>query len=349
MTEHGVPSGAEGGSTDAAASMILALGGNAIIRSREHGTLDEQYRNARLTLAPVARMIGAGRRVVLTHGNGPIVGNILLRNEVARNLIPPMPLFVCGADSQGGIGFMLQQVLGNELARIGAARPVVAVVTQVVVDANDPAFLDPTKPIGPFFSWSDAARIQRAQQWVMREDSGRGYRRVVASPEPLEIVETPAIRALIESGAVVIAAGGGGIPVTRAADGSLRGIDAVVDKDRAAALLGRTLGCRAFVILTEVPEVVLHYGEPDAAPIRHASANEMRRWLAEGEFPAGSMGPKIESALHFIDGGGDEVLITSPESLEAALAGSAGTRITSAGDPTRAEAARGAARIGARS
>jgi carbamate kinase len=317
------------------APLILALGGNAIIRAREHGTLDEQYRNARLTLAPVARLVAAGRRVVITHGNGPIVGNILLRNEAAKSLIPPMPLHVCDADSQGGIGFMLQQVLGNELARIGAARPVVAVVTQTVVDPDDPAFLDPTKPIGPFFSWSDAVRLRRSQGWTMREDSGRGYRRVVASPEPREIVETAAIRTLVESGAVVIAAGGGGIPVTRGPDGALRGIDAVVDKDRAAALLGTALGCSAFVILTEVEEVFLRYGEPDAAPIRHASPSEMRQHLADGEFPAGSMGPKIESALRFLDAGGDEVLITNPESLEEAIAGRTGTRITPAGDAAR--------------
>lgn len=314
------------------APIILALGGNAIIRSREHGTIEEQYHNAHLTLAPVARMIARGRRVVITHGNGPIVGNILLRNEAARNIIPPMPLYVCGADSQGGIGFMLQQVLGNELARLGAPRPVTTLVTQVVVDPNDPAFETPTKPIGPFFSWTDASRIQRTKGWVMREDSGRGFRRVVPSPEPCEIVETEAIRALLAAGVVVIAAGGGGIPVTRAPDGSLHGVDAVVDKDLAAALLGRSLGCRLFVVLTEVPEVYVRFGEPGAAPLGHVSAAEMSRLLAEGEFPPGSMGPKIEAAVRFLEGGGDEVLITSPESLEAALAGRAGTRITLAAE-----------------
>jgi carbamate kinase len=231
---------------------------------------------------------------------------------------------------------MLQQVLGNELAQLGSDRVVASVVTQVVVDADDPAFRLPTKPIGPFYSWSDAGRLQRTHGWAMREDSGRGYRRVVASPEPREIVETAAIRALVAAGAVVIAAGGGGIPVTRAVDGSLRGVDAVVDKDRAAALLGTLLGCRAFVILTEVPEVFVRYGEPDAAPLGHVSAAEMAQYIAGGEFPAGSMGPKVEAALRFLDGGGEEVLITNPESLEAALAHEAGTRITLAGEPAAA-------------
>jgi len=322
---------------------VLALGGNAIIRSKEHGTIDEQFRNARLTLDPLARLIAAGRQVVITHGNGPIVGNILIRNELAKGVIPPMPLHICGADSQGGIGFMLQQVLGNGLARLGVPRTVVSVVTQVVVDPEDPAFLDSTKPIGPFFSWSDAARLARARGWVMREDSGRGFRRVVPSPEPRAIVEIEAIRLLVDAGAIVIAAGGGGIPVARAADGTLRGVEAVIDKDRTAALLARALGSPTFVILTEVPEVHLRFGEPDATPIRAASAAEMARHLAAGEFPSGSMGPKVEAAIRFLEQGGEEVLITNPESLEAGLAGRAGTRVTRAGDAVAAPGpARGA-------
>jgi carbamate kinase len=325
-----------GAAAPAAGPPVLALGGNAIIRSKEHGTIDEQLRNARLTLEPLARLVSGGRQVVVTHGNGPIVGNILIRNEMAKGVIPPMPLHICGADSQGGIGFMLQQVLGNELARLGVARPVVSVVTQVVVDPEDPAFLDSTKPIGPFFSWSDAARLARARGWVMREDSGRGFRRVVPSPEPRAIVEIEAIRTLVDAGAIVIAAGGGGIPVARGPDGTLHGVEAVIDKDRTAALLARALGSPTFVILTEVPEVYVRFGEPDAAPIRAASAAEMERHLAAGEFPEGSMGPKIEAAIRFLEDGGEQVLVTNPESLEAALAGRAGTRITRAGDAVAA-------------
>jgi carbamate kinase len=281
----------------------------------------------------VARIVAGGRPVVLTHGNGPIVGNILLRNELAKAVIAPMPLFVCGADSQGGIGFMMQQVLANEFAAIGVKRTAASVVTQVVVDPSDPAFENPVKPIGPFFSAVDAHLIQKSKGWTMREDSGRGWRRVVPSPEPREIVELPAIRALLAAGIVVIAVGGGGIPVVRDAAGRLHGVEAVVDKDRSAVLLALSLGAESLVLLTGVPEVRLRFGEPDESPIGAASAEEMARYLAAGEFPPGSMGPKIEAALRFLESGGSTVLITSPESLEAALAGRAGTRITREGAP----------------
>jgi carbamate kinase len=313
--------------------LVVALGGNAIIRAKEQGTLEEQERNARQSLAPIARIIAAGHDVVLTHGNGPIVGNILLRNEAARSVVPAMPLFICGADSQGGIGFMMQQVLGNELAALGLKRSVATVVTQVLVDAADPAFREPTKPIGPFFSASDAHLLRVRLGWSMTEDSGRGFRRVAPSPAPREIIELPAIRALLAVGVTVIAVGGGGIPVMRDASGTLRGVEAVVDKDRSAVLLARELGAEALVFLTAVPAVLHHYGEPDEAPIHRISVAEVAREMANGEFAAGSMGPKIEAAIQFLSDGGEMVLITNPENLEAALEGKAGTRITRSGAP----------------
>lgn len=316
--------------------IVVALGGNAIIREKEHGTLEEQIHNAHESLAPIARIIATGRPVILTHGNGPIVGNILLRNEAARTVVPPMPLYICGADSQGGIGFMMQQVLRNELARLGAERPVATVVTQVVVDADDPAFLAPTKPIGPFFSASDAHLMRLRMGWVMVEDSGRGFRRVVASPEPREIVELPVLRTLLGAGLSVIAVGGGGIPVVRDAAGALHGIEAVVDKDRSAVLLARELSASALVFLTGVSEVRHHYGEPDETPIHQASLAEIKSELAKGEYAAGSMGPKIEAAIRFLSQGGETVLITNPEGLEGALAGKDGTRITASGAPAGA-------------
>lgn len=322
--------GARGGS---ARSMIVALGGNAIIRVREHGTIEEQFHNAIVTLAPVAKVIAGGAEVVLSHGNGPIVGNILFRNEAARAVIPPMPLDVCGADSQGGIGYMMQQVLRNELSRLGKQRAVATIVTQVVVDEKDPAFERPTKPIGPFFGPSEARALREKKGWTMVEDSGRGFRRVVASPQPRDIVELDVIRALLAEGAVVIAGGGGGIPVIRDAAGALRGVEAVVDKDRSSTLLALKLGIPTLVFLTAVPEVRTRYGEPDEAPIHDASAKEMADLLRAGEFPAGSMGPKIEAALRFLESGGELVVITDPESFGEAIAGRAGTRISKAGTP----------------
>lgn len=322
-----------GGTPLGAGPVVVALGGNAIIQAKDDGTIEEQFHNAGLTLAPVAGMIGAGRQIVLSHGNGPIVGNILLRNEAARSMIPPMPLHVCGADSQGGIGFMMQQVLDNQLRMIGVTKTVATVVTQVVVDPADPAFDNPTKPIGPFFTSAEARRLSIDHEWVMREDSGRGFRRVVASPEPQEIIEIEAIRVLVQSGVVVIAGGGGGIPVVRNEDGTLRGVDAVIDKDRSSVVLACELGARSIVFLTEVPEVRIRFGEPDEEPLERVGVGLMKRYLGDGEFPPGSMGPKIEAALRFLDQGGTTVVVTNPESLSQALEGRAGTHITNEGAP----------------
>jgi carbamate kinase len=266
---------------------------------------------------------------VLTHGNGPVVGNIVLRNEAGHEWhgLPIMPLYVCGADSQGGLGYMLQQALQNSLHARGLQRPVASLVTQVIVAEDDPAFDQPRKPIGPFYTAKQAEILRREQGWVMVEDAKRGYRRVVPSPAPREVVEWEAIKTMIKAGIITIAVGGGGIPTIREANGQLRGVDAVIDKDRASALLGKLIGADSLVLVTSIDRVYRRYGTPTAAGITQIDASEAANLLASGEFPPGSMGPKIESALAFLSSGGQEVIITGPDSLGAALARQAGTRI----------------------
>ena len=308
-------------------SILITLGGNAILPARGTGTFDEQSAITRLTMQPIAELIRDGVQVVLSHGNGPIVGNILIRNEAARDQIPPMPLDVCGADSQGGIGYMMQQALENELRRVSVDRTVVTLVTQVVVDERDPAFRRPTKPIGPFYSQERARILAKEKGWTVVEDAGRGWRRVVPSPRPLEVVEIAAIRKLVADGMIAIAAGGGGIPVARQWDGSLHGVEAVIDKDLASSLLARLLGCETLCIVTGVDKVALHYGKPDQRDLDCATAEELSRYAADGHFPSGSMGPKIQAAIEFVRGGGREVVITSPAKIREALQGEGGTRI----------------------
>ncbi len=308
-------------------SILITLGGNAILPARGTGTFDEQSAITRLTMQPIAQLIHDGVQVVLSHGNGPIVGNILIRNEAARDQIPPMPLDVCGADSQGGIGYMMQQALQNELQRVGVDRPVVTLVTQIVVDERDPAFRRPTKPIGPFYSQERARLLAKEKGWTVVEDAGRGWRRVVPSPRPLEVVEITAIRKLVADGVIAIAAGGGGIPVARQWDSSLHGVEAVIDKDLASSLLARLLGCETLCIITGVDRVAIHYGKPDQRDLDCATAEELSRYAADGHFPAGSMGPKIQAAIEFVRGGGREVVITSPAKIREALQGNGGTRI----------------------
>jgi carbamate kinase len=308
-------------------SAVITLGGNAILPARGTGTFEEQLSITRSTMEPIARLVKEGMTVVLSHGNGPIVGNILIRNEAVRDQIPPMPLDVCGADSEGGIGYMMQQALQNELHRLGLDRTVVTLVTQVVVDERDRAFRRPTKPIGPFYTQERARTLAREKGWTVVEDAGRGYRRVVPSPTPLEIVEIEAIRKLVGDGMIVIAAGGGGIPVSRQWDGTLHGIEAVIDKDLASSLLGRLLGVETLVIVTGVERVATHFGKPEQRDLSAAGASELERLLAEGHFPQGSMGPKIQASIEFVRGGGSSVVITSPEKVREALEGRAGTRI----------------------
>ncbi|HYQ88259.1 MAG TPA: carbamate kinase [Candidatus Binatia bacterium] len=306
---------------------MITLGGNAILPARGTGTFEEQLSITRATMEPIARLVKEGVTVVLSHGNGPIVGNILIRNEAVRDQIPPMPLDVCGADSEGGIGYMMQQALQNELRRLRLDRMVVTLVTQVVVDERDPAFRRPTKPIGPFYTQERARTLAREKGWTVVEDAGRGYRRVVPSPKPLEIVEIDAVRKLVGEGMIVIAAGGGGIPVSRQWDGALHGVEAVIDKDLASSLLGRLLGVEMLAIVTGVDRVALHFGKPEQRDLTAASASELERWLGEGHFPPGSMAPKIQASIEFVRNGGSSVVITSPELVREALEGRAGTKI----------------------
>ena len=311
--------------------VLVTLGGNAILPARGPGTFEEQCAVTRATMQPIAQWIKAGAEVVLSHGNGPIVGNILIRNEAAREQIPPMPLDVCGADSQGGIGYMMQQSLQNELRRVGLTdKSVVTVVTQVLVDERDPAFRRPTKPIGPFYAQDRARLLAKEKGWTIVEDAGRGYRRVVPSPKPLEVVEIATIRQIVEDGGVVIAAGGGGIPVSRQWDGSLHGVEAVIDKDLASSLLARLLGCQTLVIVTGVERVALRFGKPDQRDLERATPDDLQGWMDEGHFPPGNMGPKIQAAIEFVRGGGREAVITSPAGLADALEQTTGTLVTRA-------------------
>lgn len=310
-----------------ASRTVLALGGNAILPPTGPGSLAEQFRVTEATMEQVLHLLRAGEQVILTHGNGPIVGNILMRNEAAADRIPPTPLFVCGADSQGGIGFMLQQALHNVSNRQGIDTHVVTVITQTVVARDDPAFQNPTKPIGPSFSAEEARRLEAERGWMMREDSGRGWRRVVASPDPIRIVELETIRTLVAKGQVVIAAGGGGIPVAQTEEGEYEGVEAVIDKDLASVKLAAAVGANRLVIVTLVDQVALHYGTAQQQDLTDVPIADARRYLAAGHFPPGSMGPKIRGAIQFLEEGGAEVLITSPRKLAAGLRGEAGTRL----------------------
>jgi carbamate kinase len=308
---------------------VIALGGNAILPVGKRGTFAEQVEVTRQTMDQVAELARAGHEIVLSHGNGPVVGNIVLRGDAGEQLhgIPAMPMFVCGADSQGGLGFLMQQALHNSLRAAGIDRTVASVVTQVRVDPDDPAFQHPSKPIGPFYDEHQARILEQENGWTVVQDAGRGWRRVVPSPHPIEVVEWPALKALLEAGILVVAVGGGGIPVVRDTDGLLHGVDAVIDKDRASDLLGRLVGADTLMIITQIEKVFVNFGQPDAEALDVLSADRARLLLASGEFPAGSMGPKIEAALGFLDHGGREVIITDPESILAAVAGEAGTRI----------------------
>ncbi|HEX7879380.1 MAG TPA: carbamate kinase [Candidatus Eisenbacteria bacterium] len=307
---------------------MIALGGNALLPAHGSGTIDEQIAITRRTMRVVARLALPGVRLVVTHGNGPVVGNILVRNLAAADRIAPMPLDVCGADSQGGLGYMIQQTLENELFLLGRHRPVVTLVSQVRVDGRDPAFEHADKPIGPFVTAGEAERLRAEHGWEMVQDAGRGWRRVVPSPIPVEIVEEQAIRTLRDSGFIVIALGGGGVPVIRRDDGTLEGVEAVIDKDRASAVLARDLRIPSLVIVTAVDRVRLGFGTPDEQPLSAMTLAEARLYLAEGQFGAGSMGPKIEAVCDFLDAGGREAILCAPDQLAEALGGEAGTRVT---------------------
>ncbi len=308
--------------------VLIALGGNAILRRGEKGTAEEQIAHVRNTAEQLVWLVSEGDQIAITHGNGPQVGDILLKNEMAKEMLPPMPLDVCGAESQGMIGYMLQQAMDGALRAKGIRTPVVTVMTQTLVDRADPAFGHPTKPIGPFYSEAEATRLRAEKGWTVINDSGRGYRRVVPSPTPVEFVEGEVLKSLFESGVIVIASGGGGVPVTRDDSGKMAGVEAVLDKDRSAALLASLLGVDVLLILTDVDKVYLDYGKPSARPVTRMSLEECKGYLAAGQFPEGSMGPKVESATRFVEAGGKKSIITSLSTAKEALAGRAGTTIS---------------------
>ena len=310
-------------------TVVVALGGNAIIQPGQKGTFEEQMANVHVTCEQLAHMVKSGDyRVVVTHGNGPQVGNLLLQNEAGKDVAAPMPLFALGAQSQGFIGLMIQQNLGNLLAEQGNGDiPVATIVPQVVVDKNDPAFANPTKPVGPFYSEEEAKALEADKGYNIREDAGRGWRRVVPSPDPIEINEKAAIRLLVEAKSLVIASGGGGIPVMRE-NGKLVGVDAVIDKDLAGERLAVDVGASIFMVLTDVDSVRLNYNTPDEKALSKITIDEAKKYAEEGHFAKGSMEPKVRAAVRFVEAGGEKAIITSLDQAVAALEGNAGTTIT---------------------
>ncbi|MGA2548448.1 MAG: carbamate kinase [Rectinemataceae bacterium] len=308
-------------------TIVVALGGNAIIEEGTEGTIAEQFENTRKSMDAIVGLIREGHRVVLSHGNGPQAGVHLIRHEAASAQVPPSPLNVIVADTQGSMGYMIAQCLANALLIAKLEKDVVTVITQVVVDPADPSMTNPTKYVGPFYKAEQVDRL-RARGWIVKEDPGRGFRRVVASPQPLDVVEKGTIKDLIDDGKIVIAVGGGGVPVMRTAEGILAGVDAVIDKDRASALLANLIGADELCILTGVDKVAINYKKPDQRYFDAMTVADCERYLAEGQFPKGSMGPKIEAACDFIRRGGTKVIITSMENAVAAIDGKAGTVIT---------------------
>lgn len=318
--------------TNAARTAVVAVGGNALLAGGGPATIAEQFEAAQGLATQVVKLVEQGWRVVLTHGNGPQVGFIVRRSDLVAEIAPELPrlaLDMCVADSQGSLGYILGCTIQSELAASGSAQQVAAMLTHTIVDAQDPAFANPTKPIGTFYDEAKARELARSQGWVIAEDAGRGWRRLVPSPQPVRMLEEEAIKTLAEAGFLVVAGGGGGIPVVEEPDGRLRGVEAVIDKDFASALLAAALDADLLCITTGVDRVAINYGQPDQQELDVIDVEEARRHLADGQFPPGSMGPKMEAALRYLEGGGKDVLITSPHRLVEALDGSTGTRITS--------------------
>lgn len=309
---------------------VVAIGGNSLIKDKQHQTVEDQYQAAKETTYHIADMIEAGWDVAIGHGNGPQVGFILRRSEIAHKVegMHEIPLDVCGADSQGAIGYALQQTLQNELRRRGMSKPVATVITQVRVDKDDPAFRSPSKPIGGFMDQQEANMRAEEMGWNVVEDAGRGWRRVVASPLPQEVMELESIKTLIDSGVVVVTVGGGGIPVVDNGSGALMGTAAVIDKDYASSLLARLIGADLLMISTAVEKVALNYGKPDQKWIDRMTLAEAKQYLAEGtHFARGSMAPKIQAVIWFLEAGGKQAIITNPENIGQALRGETGTWI----------------------
>lgn len=306
---------------------VIAFGGNALLRPQDHGTQEEQFTLAWKATRWLAEIMHRGYELAIVHGNGPQVGNIMIQVEEAVTKIPPQTLDVCVAQTEGSIGYMLQNQLRNRLLEEQIEKPVVTVLAEVEVDRDDPAFENPSKPVGPYFTAYRANQLMQEQGWIMVEDAGRGWRKVVPSPVPKRILDVDVVRRLIHGGAVVIACGGGGIPVYRDVGGYYRGVEAVIDKDYSASLLAQELGADLFIILTQVPQVAENYGRPNQRWLSHLTVSKAREMLEAHQFPPGSMGPKIRAALQFVEATGKEVLITDAEHLKEALVRAAGTFI----------------------
>lgn len=312
-------------------TVLIALGGNAILQANQTATYETQLQNIQTCCTIIANIVHKGYRVILTHGNGPQVGHILLQNEMAKDSVPMLPLHVCSAESQGFIGYMMQQSLLNELTRQGIERQVVCLVTSVEVSPDDDAFGRPTKPIGSFYSKEEAERLAAEKGWTVKEDSDRGWRRVVPSPHPRRIIGSKVMRELLDANHIVIAAGGGGIPVIRTADGMLEGVDAVIDKDRTGSLLAKEIGADTFIMLTDVEHVFINFGEPEQQALGAVSIEDATRYLSAGQFGKGSMEPKMNAAVDFAKSGGTAI-IASLRNADLALEGKAGTRISKGTD-----------------
>lgn len=306
---------------------LIAFGGNAILPNNQRGLQVEQMKNAQKAAGLMIHIVKKGFDLIIVHGNGPQVGNLLIQMEEAVNKVPPFSLEVCDAMTEGSMGFMLEKAIINELRKHSLDKEVATLITQVVVDKDDQAFENPTKPIGPFYSKYRAQMLKREKKWTMAEDAGRGYRKVVPSPKPIDVVPKHVLHDLVHSGKIVITAGGGGIPVIINGRGLFQGVEAVIDKDFASSLIAREAEADLFIILTNVPRVSLNFGTSEETPITSMTVEEAERHLEEGQFPAGSMGPKITAAVEYIRSGGKEVIITSATHLKAALINRSGTRI----------------------
>lgn len=310
-----------------AETVVIAIGGNAILKEGQVGTVEEQLANVDSACGPIVDLYAKGFRIILVHGNGPQVGNILLQVEAAADTVAPQTIDLAGAQTQGQLGYMIQRSVHNHFTRRGVAGKITSVVTQVIVDARDPAFQNPTKPIGPFYTQQRAEELHRLNpQQVFREDAGRGWRRVVPSPRPIRIIERDSVRSLLDQNHIVVAGGGGGIPVAVEGEHYV-GMEAVVDKDLVSAAIARDLNADKLIILTGVPQVYVDFGTPNQRPIRRMSAEEAKGYLEEGQFPPGSMMPKIQAALEYLENGGKEVVITSIDQLAQAAEGKTGTVI----------------------
>ncbi len=306
---------------------LVAFGGNAILPNSQRGLQSEQMKNAKKAASLMVHVVKKGYDLIIVHGNGPQVGNLLIQMEEAVTKIPPFSLEVCDAMTEGSMGFMLEKAIINELRKNSVDKEVATLITQVVVDREDPAFENPTKPIGPFYSKYRAQQLAKQKKWTVIEDAGRGYRKVVPSPKPIDVVPKRVIRDLVHSGKIVIASGGGGIPVIINGRGLFEGVEAVIDKDYAASLIAREVKADLFILLTNVERVYLNFGKSDEEPIETMTIKQAEEYLSQGQFPAGSMGPKIQAAIEYIKGGGKETLITTANQLKAALINRSGTKI----------------------